>query len=101
MCHSRAPGERVTVPLMAGSGPARLIRLSTADAYHSAAALGTWAGRDADGGAMEKVGVVGCGLMGAGIAEVCGRAGLDVVVVESSAAAVDAGWARLEKSLKR
>jgi 3-hydroxybutyryl-CoA dehydrogenase len=50
---------------------------------------------------MEKVGVVGCGLMGAGIAEVCGRAGLDVIVVESSAAAVDAGWARLEKSLKR
>ena len=32
---------------------------------------------------MEKIGVVGCGLMGAGIAEVCARAGLDVVVVES------------------
>ncbi|MDT0203230.1 3-hydroxybutyryl-CoA dehydrogenase [Nocardioides sp. AE5] len=50
---------------------------------------------------MEKVGVVGCGLMGAGIAEVCARAGLDVVVAESSQAAADAGRARLEKSLAR
>ena len=50
---------------------------------------------------MEKVGVVGCGLMGAGIAEVCSRAGRQVVVVESSAAAVESGRARLEKSLKR
>jgi 3-hydroxybutyryl-CoA dehydrogenase len=50
---------------------------------------------------MEKIGVVGCGLMGAGIAEVSARAGLDVVVAESSPAAVDAGRARLEKSLKR
>ncbi|WP_082748997.1 3-hydroxybutyryl-CoA dehydrogenase [Nocardioides jensenii] len=50
---------------------------------------------------MQKVGVVGCGLMGAGIAEVCARAGLDVVVAESSQAAADAGRARLEKSLQR
>jgi 3-hydroxybutyryl-CoA dehydrogenase len=50
---------------------------------------------------MNKVGVVGCGLMGAGIAEVCARAGLDVVVAESNGAAVDAGRARLEKSLTR
>lgn len=50
---------------------------------------------------MEKVGVVGCGLMGAGIAEVCARAGLDVVVAESSQAAADAGRSRLEKSLQR
>ncbi len=50
---------------------------------------------------MEKVGVVGCGLMGAGIAEVCARAGLEVVVVESSQPAADAGRARLEKSLAR
>jgi 3-hydroxybutyryl-CoA dehydrogenase len=50
---------------------------------------------------MKKVGVVGCGLMGAGIAEVCARADLDVVVVESSDAAVDAGRARIERSLKR
>lgn len=50
---------------------------------------------------FEKVGVVGCGLMGSGIAEVCARAGLDVLVAESSPAAVEAGAARIEKSLGR
>ncbi|MFD4196364.1 3-hydroxybutyryl-CoA dehydrogenase [Amycolatopsis thermoflava] len=39
--------------------------------------------------------------MGAGIAEVCARAGVDVVAVESSAAAAGAGRRRLEKSLAR
>lgn len=50
---------------------------------------------------MESVGVVGCGLMGAGIAEVFARAGLDVVVLESSVGAADVGRTRLEKSLNR
>ncbi|WP_281254247.1 3-hydroxybutyryl-CoA dehydrogenase [Mumia flava] len=50
---------------------------------------------------MERVGVVGCGLMGAGIAEVAARAGKDVLVVESGDAAAKAGRARLEKSLSR
>jgi len=50
---------------------------------------------------MKRIGVVGCGLMGAGIAEVCARAGLDVVVAESSEAAATAGRTRLEKSLIR
>ena len=50
---------------------------------------------------MQRVGVVGCGLMGAGIAEVCARAGLDVVVAESGDAAVAAGQRRLEASLAR
>ena len=50
---------------------------------------------------MRNVGVVGCGLMGAGIAEVCARAGLDVVVAESSDAAAEAGRKRLTASLQR
>ena len=50
---------------------------------------------------MQEVGVVGCGLMGAGIAEVCARAGLDVTVAESSEDAAAAGWARLVKSMER
>lgn len=50
---------------------------------------------------LQKIGVVGCGLMGAGIAEVCARAGSDVVVVESSQERADAGRERLEKSLRR
>jgi 3-hydroxybutyryl-CoA dehydrogenase len=50
---------------------------------------------------VQRVGVVGCGLMGSGIAEVCARAGLDVHVVESSDAAVDAGHARITTSLDR
>ncbi|HEX6360229.1 3-hydroxybutyryl-CoA dehydrogenase [Actinophytocola sp.] len=50
---------------------------------------------------IERVGVVGCGLMGSGIAEVCARAGLDVVVTEVSEDALKAGRERIEKSLAR
>ncbi|HEY8533656.1 MAG TPA: 3-hydroxybutyryl-CoA dehydrogenase [Micromonospora sp.] len=50
---------------------------------------------------MNKVGVVGCGIMGAGIAEVCARAECDVIVVESNQAAADAGRERLAASLRR
>jgi 3-hydroxybutyryl-CoA dehydrogenase len=47
---------------------------------------------------MELVGVVGCDLMGSGIAEVCARAGLDVVR-EIDRAAAGRGRQRLESSL--
>ncbi|MGD9754658.1 MAG: 3-hydroxybutyryl-CoA dehydrogenase [Acidimicrobiia bacterium] len=50
---------------------------------------------------IERVGVVGCGLMGSGIAEVCARAGVDVMVHEVDAAAAERGRDRLEKSLER
>ena len=48
---------------------------------------------------LERVGVVGCGLMGSGIAEVAARHGLDVVVLEADERSVDAGRARVEASL--
>jgi len=51
--------------------------------------------------AVERVGVVGCGLMGSGIAEVAARAGFDVVVREVDQAAADNGRRRVEKSLSR
>jgi 3-hydroxybutyryl-CoA dehydrogenase len=46
-----------------------------------------------------RVGVVGCGLMGSGIAEVAARSGRDVAVVESDAVAAERGLARIEASL--
>jgi 3-hydroxybutyryl-CoA dehydrogenase len=51
------------------------------------------------GATFEQVGVVGCGLMGSGIAEVAARAGCDVVVVESDEAAAAAGRRRIERSI--
>jgi 3-hydroxybutyryl-CoA dehydrogenase len=50
---------------------------------------------------IERVGVVGCGLMGSGIAEVCARAGLDVVVREVNQDALAFGRKRIEGSLER
>lgn len=48
---------------------------------------------------IERVGVIGCGLMGSGIAEVCARNGLDVVVREADDAAARAGLDRISSSL--
>lgn len=50
---------------------------------------------------ISRVGVIGSGLMGSGIAEVCARAGLHVLVNEINAGALDAGRARIIKSLDR
>ncbi|CAM5379967.1 3-hydroxybutyryl-CoA dehydrogenase [Streptomyces atroolivaceus] len=49
----------------------------------------------------DGVGVVGCGLMGSGIAEVCARKGLDVLVAVSSARSEENGRRRVERSLER
>jgi 3-hydroxybutyryl-CoA dehydrogenase len=50
---------------------------------------------------LERVGVVGGGIMGCGIAEVCARAGLDVAVVEIDAQARAVAQQRIEASLAR
>jgi 3-hydroxybutyryl-CoA dehydrogenase len=50
---------------------------------------------------MERVGVVGCGLMGSGIAEITARAGANVMIVEQDAEAMARGRERIEKSLSR
>ncbi|MDA3625343.1 3-hydroxybutyryl-CoA dehydrogenase [Saccharopolyspora sp. WRP15-2] len=50
---------------------------------------------------IERLGVVGGGQMGGGIAEVGARAGLDVIVCEVSDEAARAGRTRLWKSLNR
>ena len=49
----------------------------------------------------QHVGVVGAGLMGSGIVEVCGRAGLRVTFAEGSDDLVRAGRERIERSLDR
>jgi 3-hydroxybutyryl-CoA dehydrogenase len=50
---------------------------------------------------MERIGVIGGGLMGSGIAEVCARAGSNVIVHEINASAAEAALGRIEKSLAR
>ncbi|MGK5520952.1 3-hydroxybutyryl-CoA dehydrogenase [Micromonospora sp. URMC 107] len=50
---------------------------------------------------IRRIGVVGCGVMGAGVAETCARAGLDVLVAVSRPASVAPGRARLTASLDR
>ncbi len=50
---------------------------------------------------ISAVGVIGCGLMGAGIAEVCARKGLDVVVREINQEALHAGLGRVRRSLDK
>ncbi|TQK30416.1 3-hydroxybutyryl-CoA dehydrogenase [Arthrobacter sp. SLBN-53] len=50
---------------------------------------------------IERVGVIGAGQMGAGIAEVCAKAGAQVLVFEPNDDLITAGRARLTASLDR
>jgi 3-hydroxybutyryl-CoA dehydrogenase len=50
---------------------------------------------------IQRVGVVGCGLMGAGIAEVCAKAGYPVLVREATAGLLTAGLSRISNSMER
>ncbi|MFD7339092.1 3-hydroxybutyryl-CoA dehydrogenase [Streptomyces violascens] len=50
---------------------------------------------------IRRVGIVGCGLMGSGIAEVCARAGLEVTVAVSSPDSIAPGLQRIAGSLGR
>ncbi len=51
--------------------------------------------------AFKNVGVVGCGLMGSGIAEACARAGYQVIVREVSETLLQRGLSRIDNSLDR
>jgi 3-hydroxybutyryl-CoA dehydrogenase len=50
---------------------------------------------------IKRVGVVGCGIMGSGIAEVCARSGYDVVVREISDHLLQRGMERIRKSMSK
>jgi len=51
--------------------------------------------------AIKRVGVVGFGLMGHGIAQVAAQAGYEVVVREAEQRFLDSGWKRVDASLER
>ena len=51
--------------------------------------------------AIEKIGVVGCGLMGSGIAQTAAQAGLQVAVREVSTELIDKGFTNIDKNLAR
>src|SRR6266849_6866065 len=50
---------------------------------------------------IKKVGVLGCGLMGSGIAQVCATAGFDVISLEIDQKFIEKGFAGIRKSLDK
>jgi len=50
---------------------------------------------------IKRVGVLGCGLMGSGIAQVAATAGYDTIVRDVSKEFLDRGRAGIEKSLAK
>jgi 3-hydroxybutyryl-CoA dehydrogenase len=59
--------------------------------------------QDIEGKMMEiqKVGIVGAGIMGNGIAQACASAGLDVIMLDINQAAIDKGMESISSSLER
>src|SRR5579864_2201664 len=66
---------------------------ASAAAFHSSA---SYTRRSVD---IRTVGVVGCGLMGSGIAEVCAKAGYTTIVRELNDELLSKGRQRIEHSL--
>ena len=54
---------------------------------------------DSSGFKIRTIGVVGCGLMGSGIAQVCAQAGYPTIVREIDQAAVENGLSRIDRFL--
>ncbi len=50
---------------------------------------------------IQRVGVIGCGLMGSGIVETCARSGYEVVVREVSKELVEKGLQRIKSSMAK
>ena len=50
---------------------------------------------------IERIGVIGAGQMGRGIAQVAAQAGIEAIVVDASRELADAGVARIDKTLRR
>ena len=56
---------------------------------------------DSSGFKIRTIGVVGCGLMGSGIAQVCAQAGYQTIVREIDQAAVENGLSRIDRFLAK
>ncbi len=50
---------------------------------------------------IKKVGVVGCGIMGSGIAQICSQSGYDVVIMDTTEEYLNRGLASMDKILAR
>lgn len=50
---------------------------------------------------INRIGIVGAGVMGCGIAEVCARAQLDVILRDVNSSAVESGLRQIEKNVNR
>jgi 3-hydroxybutyryl-CoA dehydrogenase len=64
-------------------------------------AFAIWKGEDMGASGIEKIGVIGIGLMGSGIGQVSAAYGFDTVVTDMSDELVKRGMARIEDSLSK